>query len=205
MSGGSDVDSRKMRHWGSKLQERPRGDVLECGIRWAVEARRKERGEQQEQWRQGGQGEQPAETRGGEWIWQGEEETGGEDEHRERKGNGRHGQGEETIESENDTSKEDCGKFVGAKNGLSGFGQDHCDGEMGSWYQDQWWGSGTWGEESEAKGFGSMEKRWRGSRERSFRVVAGAHSRAKEGTVAVKMKIGGGGLGEEKEEDQRRR
>ena len=27
---------------------------LECGIRWAVEARRREKGEQQEQWRQGG-------------------------------------------------------------------------------------------------------------------------------------------------------
>ena len=26
-------------------------NVLECGIRWAVEARRRERGEQQEQWR----------------------------------------------------------------------------------------------------------------------------------------------------------
>ena len=37
---------------------------------------------------------------------------------------------------------------------------------MGSWYQDQWWDSGTWGEESETKGFGSMEKRWRGSREK---------------------------------------
>ena len=33
---------RKMRHWSSFLQQRPRGDVLECGLRWAVEARRKE-------------------------------------------------------------------------------------------------------------------------------------------------------------------
>ena len=45
VSGGSDVDvERKMRHWASKLQERPRGDILECGLRWAVEARRKGRG-----------------------------------------------------------------------------------------------------------------------------------------------------------------
>ena len=33
VSGGSDVDvERKMRHWASKLQERPRGDILECGL-----------------------------------------------------------------------------------------------------------------------------------------------------------------------------
>ena len=85
-------------------------NVLECGIRWAVEARREERGEQQEQWRQGGHREQLAETRVEGWVWQGEEETGGEeDEHREREGNGRQGREEEIIESENDTSKEDWG------------------------------------------------------------------------------------------------
>ena len=34
-------------------------NTLECGIRWAVEARRRDKGEQQEQWRrQGGQKEQ---------------------------------------------------------------------------------------------------------------------------------------------------
>ena len=56
VSGGSDVEvERKMRHWASKLQERPRGDILECGLRWAVEARRKGRDEQQEQRRQGEQ------------------------------------------------------------------------------------------------------------------------------------------------------
>ena len=33
-------------------------NMLECGIRCAVEARRREKGEQQEQWRQGGQKEQ---------------------------------------------------------------------------------------------------------------------------------------------------
>ena len=50
VSGGSDVDvERKMRHWASILQERPRGDILECGLRWAVEARRKGRDKQQEQ------------------------------------------------------------------------------------------------------------------------------------------------------------
>ena len=53
VSGGSDVDvERKMRHWASKLQERPGGDILECGLRWAVEARRKERGEEQKERRQ---------------------------------------------------------------------------------------------------------------------------------------------------------
>ena len=51
-------------------------NVLECGIRWAVEARRIGRGEQQEQWRQGGQREQLAEARVEGWIQQGEEETG---------------------------------------------------------------------------------------------------------------------------------
>ena len=39
----------------------------------------------------------------------------------------------------------------GGQVGLSGFEQDHWGGEMGSWYQDQWWDSGTWREESEAK------------------------------------------------------
>ena len=58
VSGGSDVEvERKMRHWASILQERPRGDVLECGLRWAVEARRKGRDKQQEQRRQAKQGE----------------------------------------------------------------------------------------------------------------------------------------------------
>ena len=49
---------------------------------------------------------------------------------------------------------------------LSGFGQDHWEGEMGSWYQDQWWDSRTWRGKSKTKGFGRMEKRWRGSREK---------------------------------------
>ena len=58
VSGGSDVDvERKMRHRASILQERSRGDVLECGLRWAVEARRKGRDKQQEQRRQAKQGE----------------------------------------------------------------------------------------------------------------------------------------------------
>ena len=48
---------RKMRHWASILQERPRGDILECGLRWAVEARRKGRDTQQEQRRQAKQRE----------------------------------------------------------------------------------------------------------------------------------------------------
>ena len=201
-------------------------NVLECGIRWAVEARRKERGEQQEQRRQGGQREQLAETRGGGWVWQGEEETGGdEDEHRERQGNGRHGQGEGTIESGNDMSKEDWGHSLEQKRAsnrrerrerergnwnsggqirLSGFGQDHWEGEMGSWYQDQWWIRGPGEKSQRQKDWGA----WRNvgeDQERSFIMMEGARSRAKEDTVTVNMKIAGGGLGEEKEEDRRRR
>ena len=71
-------------------------NMLECGIRWAAEARRREKGEQQEQWRQGGQKEQwrqgeqreqSAEERVDGWIRQGEEETRGEeDEHGRREG-----------------------------------------------------------------------------------------------------------------------
>ena len=50
VSDGSDVDvERKMRYWVSKLQERPGGDIMECGLRWAVEARRKGRGAEEEQ------------------------------------------------------------------------------------------------------------------------------------------------------------
>ena len=46
VSGGSNVDvERKMRYWASILQERPRGDVLECGLRWAVEAKEKRKGQ----------------------------------------------------------------------------------------------------------------------------------------------------------------
>ena len=52
VSGGSYVDvERKMRHSVRILHERPRGDILECGLRWAVEARRKGRDKQQEQGR----------------------------------------------------------------------------------------------------------------------------------------------------------
>ena len=57
VSGGSDVDMEwKMRYWANKLRERPGADVLECGLRWAVEARRKGRDKQQEQRRQAEQG-----------------------------------------------------------------------------------------------------------------------------------------------------
>ena len=58
VSGGSAVDMEwKMRYWASKLRERPGADILECGLRWAVEARRKGRDKQQEQRRQTKQGE----------------------------------------------------------------------------------------------------------------------------------------------------
>ena len=57
VSGGSDVDMEwKMRYWASKLRERPGADILECGLRWAVEARRKGRDKQEEQRRQAKQG-----------------------------------------------------------------------------------------------------------------------------------------------------
>ena len=42
-------------------------NTLECGIRWAVEARRRDKGGQKEQWRQGEQREQSAEER----VWKG--------------------------------------------------------------------------------------------------------------------------------------
>ena len=58
VSGGSDVDMEwKMRYWASKLRERPGADILECGLRWAVEASRKGRDKQEEQRRQAKQGE----------------------------------------------------------------------------------------------------------------------------------------------------
>ena len=58
VSGGSEVDMEwKMRYWASKLRERPGADILECGLRWAVEARRKGRDKQEEQRRQAKQGE----------------------------------------------------------------------------------------------------------------------------------------------------
>ena len=49
---------------------------------------------------------------------------------------------------------------------LTGFGQDHWEGEMRNWYQDQWWDSRSWRGKSETKGFGRMEKHWRRSREK---------------------------------------
>ena len=171
-------------------------NVLECGIRWAVEARRREKGEQQEQWRQGRQMEQwrqggQKERRQGEqseqsaeekvegWIRQGKEETGGEEDGHERR---------EGIESENDTGREDWGsslqqervgdirqerrergrvnRNLGGQVRLTGFGQDHWEGERRNWYQDQWWDSRSWGGKSETKGLGRMEKHWRRSREK---------------------------------------
>ena len=41
--------------------------------------------------------------------------------------------------------------------------------------------------------------------EKSSRVMVEAHPKVKEDAVGVKMKIGGGGLGEEKEEDWKRK
>ena len=49
---------------------------------------------------------------------------------------------------------------------LTGFGQDHWEGEMRNWYQDQWWDSRSWRGKSETKGFRRMEKHWRRSREK---------------------------------------
>ena len=58
VSGGSDVHMEwKMRYWASKLRERPGAHILECGLRWAVEARREGRDKQEEQRRQAKQGE----------------------------------------------------------------------------------------------------------------------------------------------------
>ena len=61
VSGGSDEDMEwKMRYWVSKLRERPGADILECGLRWAVEARRKGRDKEQEQRRQAQQRQEPS-------------------------------------------------------------------------------------------------------------------------------------------------
>ena len=201
-------------------------NVLECGIRWAVEARREERGEQQEQWRQGGHREQLAETRVEGWVWQGEEETGGEeDEHREREGNGRQRREEKIIESGNDTSKEDWGHSLeqrrannrrerrerervnwnfGGQVRLSGFGQDHWEGEMGAGIRTNGGIQGPGEESQRQKDLGGW-KNVGEDQERNSRVMAEAHPRVKGDTVGVKMRIGGGGLGEEKEEDRKRR
>ena len=61
VSEGNDTEvEQKMQYWKTELQAKPGEDkgqmkVLECGIRWAVEARRKGRGDEQEQRRQGEQ------------------------------------------------------------------------------------------------------------------------------------------------------
>ena len=53
--GGSDIEvERKMQHWAKALQARAGVDkghmrVMECGLRWAVEARRRGRREEEEQ------------------------------------------------------------------------------------------------------------------------------------------------------------
>ena len=58
VSGGNDIEvKQKIQYWMTELQARPGADkgqmkVLECGIRWAGEARRKGRQEEQEQRRQ---------------------------------------------------------------------------------------------------------------------------------------------------------
>ena len=58
VSGGSDVEvERKMQNWVTGVQERAKVDkgqmrVMECGLRWAVEARRKVSRQEQEQRRQ---------------------------------------------------------------------------------------------------------------------------------------------------------
>ena len=50
VSEGSDVEmEEKTQYWMTKLQGQPGGDVMVCAIRWAVEARRNRRQEEQEQ------------------------------------------------------------------------------------------------------------------------------------------------------------
>ena len=91
VSGGSDVDvERKMRYWASKLQERPGGDIMECGLRWAVEARRKERGEEkrqqeQEERRRQARQERSKQVRFGDEEQFEETRTESTDEHRRQK------------------------------------------------------------------------------------------------------------------------
>ena len=83
VSGGSDVDMEwKMRYWASKLRERPGADILECGLRWAVEARRKRRDKQEEQRRQAKQGEktEQEQSKQGKQVRFGRAENAGEPE-----------------------------------------------------------------------------------------------------------------------------
>ena len=64
VSGGSDIEvKRKMQHWETTLQagaglDKGQMRVMECGLRWAVEARRQGRDEQQEQLRHVEQGQE---------------------------------------------------------------------------------------------------------------------------------------------------
>ena len=64
VSGGSDIEvERKMQHWETTMQagaglDRGQMRVMECGLRWAVEARRQGRDEQQEQLREVEQGQE---------------------------------------------------------------------------------------------------------------------------------------------------
>ena len=64
VSGGSDIEvKRKMQHWETTLQagaglDKRQMKVMECGLRWAVEATRQGRDEQQEQLRQVEQGQE---------------------------------------------------------------------------------------------------------------------------------------------------
>ena len=78
VSGGSDIEvKRKMQHWETTLQagaglDKGQMKVMECGFRWAVEARRQGRDEQQEQLRQVEQGQE--QSKQGEQVRFGEEQ-----------------------------------------------------------------------------------------------------------------------------------
>ena len=88
VAGGSDIEvERKMQHWATALQARAGVDkgqmrVMECGLRWTVEARRKGRRDEQEQWRQGEQGQHPGQeqSKQGKQVRFGEEEQLGKTE-----------------------------------------------------------------------------------------------------------------------------
>ena len=96
MSGGSDIEvERKMQNWVTGVQERAEVDKgkmrgMECGLRWAVEARRKGRREEQDQ------------RRHDEQEQSGQQEAG----QRRQEEHGQRRQGEQGQNSEQEPSKQ---------------------------------------------------------------------------------------------------
>ena len=163
---------RRRVDWADIDLNEPVNDETCMNLGSSVEIEYPQEEQRGEQWRQGGQNEQLAEARRGEWAWQGGGMTeSDEGERRERKreididkgektddmtGNSdvRHLSGRDwghSLERKRASSRRERREWEranwnsGGQVRLFGFGQDHWEGEMGSWCQDQWWDSGTWG------------------------------------------------------------